>query len=105
MREVIQGVLAAEAEAKTMLQAAQQEAEAIIQSSRESAAAQAERGRAEARAEAARIIDAATAAAAAQEREELSAAESGLQAELRLDPGEHARAVRLVVSAVTLQAE
>jgi len=100
MRDVIQDVLAAEAEAQAVLQAARQEAEALVQASRAAAAALAERNRAAVRAEAERILAAAAEQAAAQEREQLAGIERVLQADLRLGAEDCGRAVRQVVAAV-----
>lgn len=100
MRNVIQDVLAAEAEAKGLLQEAQREAEARVQAGREAAARRVAQSRAEARAEAERIVAAAAARAADQEREHLAETGRALESGIRLDAEAHSRAVAGVAAAV-----
>ncbi|MGI6099256.1 MAG: hypothetical protein GX174_12855 [Lentisphaerae bacterium] len=105
MRDVIQGVLAAEAEAKAVLQKAQQEADELVQTSRNAALALTERNLAEVAAEAERILAEAEQQTAAQEQEQLAGIGQALQKELKLDAEEREQALRLVVAAVLGQRE
>ena len=105
MRDVIQGVLAAEAEAKAVLQKAQQEADELVQTSRNAALALTERNLAEVAAEAERILAEAEQQTTAQEQEQLAGIGQALQKELKLDAEEREQALRLVVAAVLGQRE
>lgn len=100
MRTVIQDILAAEAEAKALLQEAQREAEGVLREAREASARVVAQSRAEARAEAERIVAAAAARAADQEREHLAATERAIESGIRLDAAVHAGAVERVAGAV-----
>lgn len=105
MRDVIQGVLAAEAEAKAVLQKAQQEADELVQTSRNAALALTERNLAEVAAEAERILAEAEQQTTAQEQEQLAGIGQELQKELKLGAEEREQALRLVVAAVLGQRE
>jgi vacuolar-type H+-ATPase subunit H len=100
MRTVIEGVLAAEAEAHQILRRARNEADACVQASREAAVSLAAQNRREDREEADRIVAAAEAEVAAQIREQIARTERDLQAGIQLSAADRNRTVQRVVNAV-----
>lgn len=85
MREVIQRVIAAEAEAKRIVAAAQAEAEQIAAEARNRTDTLVAHARADANAEAERIVDAAVRDAELEKQEQLARIAAEIEAQIRLD--------------------
>lgn len=101
MREVIEKVMAAEAEAKSLLSHAQQEAEALVQQARQQALQVAEQRRKDVRLEAERMVAEAETAALVQKRSQIGQIADALQSGLQLDAADHRRAVKVVVDTLS----
>ncbi len=101
MREVIEKVMAAEAEAKRLLSHAQQEAEAIVQQARQDAMQFTEQRRKDARLEAERMVAEAETAALVQKQRQIGQIAEALQSGLQLDAADHQRAVKVVVETLS----
>jgi len=104
MRDVIEKMLAAEAEAKRLVADAEAEADRIRADARRQAQERADTIRTEARAEADRLVHEAAEAADRDRAEALRRATETIDREIHLDDEARARAVDLVVWAVTGQA-
>lgn len=100
MREVIQKVIAAEAEATELLKTAKAEAEALIRQARVDALQKTEQSHREAQVEADRLIAEAEANAIEAQRQSIEQYVRDLQATIRLDDEAHRRAVQAVVDTV-----
>jgi len=103
MREVIQKMVAAESEAKRVLQAATAEAEHILADARRQAQGLLEQSRRDARAEAARVVEAAAQEADREKKELLVKEIAAVEAETRLDDATRRAAVEAVVRVVSGQ--
>lgn len=101
MREVIEKVMAAEAEAKSLLSHAQQEAEALVQQARQHALRIAEQSRKDVRLEAERMVAEAETAALAQKQRQIGQIADALQSGLQLDAADHRHAVKVVVDTLS----
>jgi vacuolar-type H+-ATPase subunit H len=100
MQEVMQKVMAAEAEAKRRLDQANAEANRILAEARRQAAELHARARAEAAAGAAQLIDSAARAAAEEERLLVARAANAIHNQVRLDPATRQAAVDALVQVV-----
>lgn len=87
MREVIQRVLTAEAEAKGLVAAARQEADGLLSAARRESDEVVARVTREARLEAQRLVEAAVSAAQREKEDRLTEVAAGLETGLRLDEG------------------
>jgi vacuolar-type H+-ATPase subunit H len=85
MHEVIQNVLATEAEARGMVAAARAEAERILAEAQQQSRDVVARARQDARAEAARILEAAANEAEGERQNRLKLAAAAIKAEVRLE--------------------
>ena len=97
MRNVIQKVLEAEAEAKRLVEAAKAEAEDTLCQARKQAQELLAQGRREARAEAERIVEAALKEAEHEKQERLARAAAEIKTQIHLDEAMTRRAVEGVV--------
>jgi vacuolar-type H+-ATPase subunit H len=100
MRNIIQQVMEAEAEAKRMVSAAREEAEEALTKARREAQQILEDGRREACAEADRIRDAAQADGEREKRERIEAARAELDTAVGLDPAIRKEALDAVARCV-----
>ena len=100
MREVIESVIASEAEAKEIVAAARKEAERVVANAKREAAELLASVRAEARAEAGQRVESAIRGAEQEKQERLSLAAAGIKCEISLHPAIHQRAVEEVVRCV-----
>ena len=100
MRDVIQSMVQAEAEAKRIVAAAEAEAERIVAEARKTAQPIVEQARARTREEAGRIVEAAAREAEREKKERLAAATAQIDAQVRLDDSLRRAAVEAVVKAV-----
>lgn len=93
MRDVIEKVIAAEAEAKRMVEAARAEADRISSEAQKQGEELVARTRRQARAEAESMIEAALRAAEQEKRERLARIAAEIETEVRLDESTRQRAV------------
>lgn len=100
MQEVIQRVIAAEAEAKQLVQAARTEAEQLLGGARVEARQLIEQAKREAQLEAERILAAAEAGARDEKKERLACAAKEIEASIRLDDATAQQAVEAAVRCV-----
>ena len=100
MRDVIQNMLDAEAEAKRITQAAEEEGERLRGEARAEIQALTDRSREETRNEADRIVATAVAEAERQRKDRIARAADRIEAEVRLDETLRRGAVEAVVRAV-----
>jgi len=101
MREVIQQLVAAEAEAQRIVQAAQAEADHILADGQHQAQALVARGREETRAAAEKLLATAIANAERDKQERLAQACEEIDAQVRLDEDSRDRIVAEIVRCVT----
>ena len=97
MRDVIQKVIAAEAEAKRILGAGRAEGDRILSEARQQAQELAARSRQEARAEAGRILESAVQEAEGEKQKRLSRSIAEIEAQIHLDEATRQHAVDAVV--------
>ncbi len=100
MREVIQGLVEAEGEARRIVQAARAEADRLVSAAEQRALAMAATARREARAQAIQTIEAAVKAAQEEKRKRLEQAAAEVQSQVRMDEAVHDRFVEAVVRCV-----
>ena len=100
MREVIQKVIAAEAEAKHIREAAHTEAERILAEARQRALETTEAARKEARLAAEQRLEAGDREALAQKTDRLARATAEIETHVRLDDSERQRAAEAAVRCV-----
>ncbi len=100
MREVIQKVLEAEAEAKRLVEAAKAEADRLVSQAQQESQEFVARAREEARAEAGRLLDAATRQAEQEKRERLDRAAADIETQIQLDEETRQRAVEAALRCV-----
>jgi vacuolar-type H+-ATPase subunit H len=100
MREVIQGLIEAEAEARHIVESARQEADALLSDAEKRAREVAAQARQAARAEAARTIDTAVEAAQQEKRKQLEKAAAEIDHEARIDDATLERLAQAVVRCV-----
>lgn len=103
MRQLVQSILATEAEAKAMVAAATKEAERIVADARTRSREDFERALHDAHAEAARMLEAARVAAAAEKEAQLAQLTASTENRLRLDATWREHAVTAVVCCVSGQ--
>ncbi|MDD5707078.1 MAG: hypothetical protein PHR35_14235 [Kiritimatiellae bacterium] len=100
MRDVIQQVIAAEAEAKRIVSTAKEEEDGVMAAARQRAQSIAAQARLEARQEADLILAESDAGASARKRELLEQAEQSLLADIRLENAARQEAVAAVLRCV-----
>ena len=100
MREVIQRVLASEAEAKGIVEAARAQAAPILAEAQKKSQALAARVRQEARLEADRLMAAAVSEAGREKQERLARATAEIENQVRLEETTRQRAVEAVLRCV-----
>ena len=100
MREVIQKVIAAEAEAKRLREAARVEGERVLADARQHALELTDAARKEARLAADQRLEAADRVAQAQKTERLAQATAEIETRVRLDDSERRRAAEAAVRCV-----
>lgn len=100
MREVIQKLVDAEAEARRTIEAARTEAAAVVSGARRSAEELAAQSRRDAREEAERTVQSAVLEARGQARERLTRATADIESEVRVDPAVQHRLVEAAVRCV-----
>jgi vacuolar-type H+-ATPase subunit H len=97
MREVIQGLLEAEAEARHMVESARQEADALVADAEKRCRELAAEARQAARAEAVQTIDAAVEAAQLEKSKQLEKAAADIDRQTRIDEATRERLAQAVV--------
>jgi vacuolar-type H+-ATPase subunit H len=100
MRQLVQSILATEAEAKAMVAAAAREAERIVADARTKSREDSERALHDAHAEAARIREAVRVATAAEKAAQLAQVTAGIENRVRLDATWREDAIAAVVRCV-----
>lgn len=100
MRQLVQSILATEAEAKAMVAAATREAECILAEARTRSREDFERALHDAHAEAARMLEAARVATTAEKEAQLAHLTASIENRLRLDATWRENAVTAVVRCV-----
>jgi V/A-type H+-transporting ATPase subunit G/H len=100
MREVIQKVIATEAEAKHLVEAARAEAGRIIAEAQRQAEALISQARQDARVEGERILTATVDEAGRERQEQVTRATQEMESELRFDEDTRERAIQAVVRCV-----
>lgn len=101
MRQLVQSLLAAEAEAKAIVAAAAQEADRIVAEARANSRADLEQAVRDARDEAARMVDATMVTAEAEKKEQLAKRIAGFEACMQPDEAWHEDAVAAVIRCVS----
>lgn len=100
MRNVIQKVIATEAEASCMVEAARKEAGRLTSEAKKQAESLAALARQEARVETERIMAAALQEAEGEKQDLLARATFEMESQIRFDPGTRDRAVKAVIRCV-----
>ncbi len=100
MRDVIQKVIATEAQAKQLVDAARAEAERIVSNARKEAETLVARAREESRAEAQGLIEAATREAGREKEQRLARVTAEIEKEVHLDEATKQRAVKAAIRCV-----
>ncbi len=100
MRDVVQKVIEAEAEAKRLVQAAQAEAERILAEAQNQGQQLITRARQEARTEAERMVEAAVRAAEQEKQKRLAHLAAEIESSLRLDEATRRHAVAAAIRCV-----
>jgi vacuolar-type H+-ATPase subunit H len=100
MREVIQGLIEAESEARSIVQLAREEADGLVSEARQRARDLVAQSRQAARAEAAQTIEAAVAAAQQEKMKQLERAATEIQIQVRMDEATRGRLADAVVRCV-----
>jgi vacuolar-type H+-ATPase subunit H len=100
MREVIQQIIATEAEAKALVEAARAEAERILAEARTASQEMIELARREARIEGERIVHEAVEVAEGEKEASLKLARAGIESQIRLNDEDYGQIVEGVVQCV-----